>query len=174
MRNDRSDDVTNETAQSAARRLERIVDDEAAQKHLSRWVYDELTAGRTPGELTAELEAAGWGASEVACTVEQVQDRLRSGRRAFPMSRLGRARAAARRERLSQRAPFAFYIGGGPVGLLLLALQGLVAVLHWFGAHEPKWSRRRRQGLCPACGYNLTGNLSGVCPECGLSVGSSR
>ena len=22
-------------------------------------------------------------------------------------------------------------------------------------------------GHCPACGYNLTGNLSGICPECG-------
>ena len=26
---------------------------------------------------------------------------------------------------------------------------------------------RIRTGLCPACGYNLTGNVSGVCPECG-------
>ena len=34
------------------------------------------------------------------------------------------------------------------------------------------WQRRRRERrrmhtLCPACGYNLTGNVSGVCPECG-------
>lgn len=28
-------------------------------------------------------------------------------------------------------------------------------------------SRRISQGLCPACGYDLTGNVSGVCPECG-------
>lgn len=27
--------------------------------------------------------------------------------------------------------------------------------------------RRRRKGLCFACGYDLTGNVSGVCPECG-------
>ena len=26
---------------------------------------------------------------------------------------------------------------------------------------------RLRRGLCPACGYDLTGNTSGVCPECG-------
>jgi hypothetical protein len=27
--------------------------------------------------------------------------------------------------------------------------------------------RRRRNGLCTKCAYNLTGNVSGVCPECG-------
>jgi hypothetical protein len=26
---------------------------------------------------------------------------------------------------------------------------------------------RRDRGLCPHCGYNLTGNVSGTCPECG-------
>jgi len=29
--------------------------------------------------------------------------------------------------------------------------------------------RRRSAGLCPVCGYNLTGNVSGVCPECGMA-----
>jgi hypothetical protein len=28
---------------------------------------------------------------------------------------------------------------------------------------------RRRQGLCPECGYDLTANVSGVCPECGTA-----
>ena len=28
-------------------------------------------------------------------------------------------------------------------------------------------TRRRDLGLCPGCGYDLTGNVSGVCPECG-------
>ena len=27
--------------------------------------------------------------------------------------------------------------------------------------------RRRKRGLCPKCGYNLTANVSGRCPECG-------
>ena len=26
---------------------------------------------------------------------------------------------------------------------------------------------RQKAGKCPACGYDLTGNVSGVCPECG-------
>jgi hypothetical protein len=30
--------------------------------------------------------------------------------------------------------------------------------------------RRRRKGLCVACGYDLTGNVSGVCPECGTEA----
>ena len=28
-------------------------------------------------------------------------------------------------------------------------------------------ARRKAAGLCAACGYDLTGNVSGVCPECG-------
>jgi len=27
--------------------------------------------------------------------------------------------------------------------------------------------RRRKHGLCPHCGYNLTGNVTGICSECG-------
>lgn len=35
------------------------------------------------------------------------------------------------------------------------------------------WRRERRiqMGLCPNCGYNLTGNTSGRCPECGGEPG---
>ena len=33
-----------------------------------------------------------------------------------------------------------------------------------------RW-RRRRRGLCAACGYNLTANTTGVCSECGEAVG---
>jgi hypothetical protein len=29
---------------------------------------------------------------------------------------------------------------------------------------------RRRQGRCPVCGYDLTGNVSGVCSECGTEA----
>ena len=32
-----------------------------------------------------------------------------------------------------------------------------------------RW-RRRREGLCLKCAYDLTGNVSGVCPECGVEV----
>lgn len=58
---------------------------------------------------------------------------------------------------------------------------GLVAP-HWFLAllfspaplvwllltlRRHRTARRRRLGRCLACGYDLTGNVSGVCPECG-------
>jgi hypothetical protein len=37
------------------------------------------------------------------------------------------------------------------------------------------WGRRlARRGLCPNCGYNLTGNVSGVCSECGRAVPDLR
>lgn len=34
-------------------------------------------------------------------------------------------------------------------------------------------ARRRREPSCRACGYNLTGNVSGVCPECGTPISDS-
>ena len=34
-----------------------------------------------------------------------------------------------------------------------------------------RWKRVPDEGpICAACGYNLTGNLSGVCPECGEPI----
>ena len=33
------------------------------------------------------------------------------------------------------------------------------------GSRRRRW--REKHGLCVACGYSLTGNLSGGCPECG-------
>ena len=41
----------------------------------------------------------------------------------------------------------------------------------WWCKRMGRWVARREalqsQGRCVACGYNLTGNVSGVCPECG-------
>lgn len=49
----------------------------------------------------------------------------------------------------------------------------LVSYPAWFLVRgSVRLRRRRRQGLCLACGYNLTGNTSGRCPECGREVGS--
>ncbi len=34
--------------------------------------------------------------------------------------------------------------------------------------------RRRAAGQCQACGYDLTGNVSGRCPESGRAVAAKR
>lgn len=44
----------------------------------------------------------------------------------------------------------------------------LAAVLPLLALQRRQTSRRRkRQGRCVSCGYDLTGNMSGICPECG-------
>ena len=54
----------------------------------------------------------------------------------------------------------------------LLAVCGVTSVLvirrGYRDAVRADW---RKHGRCPACGYSLTGNVSGVCPECGTRVG---
>jgi hypothetical protein len=65
----------------------------------------------------------------------------------------------------------------GPVIVLklpawsLVVIAGLCCVAPLFS-----WVRRNRRlrrahpDLCPSCGYDLTGNVSGVCPECGTAA----
>ena len=33
---------------------------------------------------------------------------------------------------------------------------------------------RNREGYCPSCGYNLTGNITGICSECGAAPDAAR
>ena len=47
-----------------------------------------------------------------------------------------------------------------PIWTLLVFLAIPTSVLWW-------WDRRVSAGQCQACGYDLTGNVSGVCPEMG-------
>jgi len=49
-----------------------------------------------------------------------------------------------------------------PISFVLMAV-GLATLLMW----RPWIVARRREGRCDACGYDLTGNVSGICPECG-------
>jgi hypothetical protein len=52
-------------------------------------------------------------------------------------------------------------------------LAGWLALLvRWLAAR--RFDHRHREGFCTACGYNLTGNLSGVCPECGTPTASQK
>jgi hypothetical protein len=54
-----------------------------------------------------------------------------------------------------------------PLYLPLILLVGGLVYPH-FPPVRRRW--RRICGLCPKCGYDLTGNVSGVCPECGTKV----
>lgn len=47
------------------------------------------------------------------------------------------------------------------VGFILISTPTI-----WSGARVPKL-KPAKPGVCPQCGYNLTGNTSGICPECG-------
>ena len=42
-------------------------------------------------------------------------------------------------------------------------------VVVWRGPIR-RWFRRKPEGRCQQCGYDLTGNESGVCPECGTEI----
>ena len=54
-----------------------------------------------------------------------------------------------------------------PLWLPLTLLGGLTFFL-W------RRDRRKPEGCCQECGYDLTRNESGVCPECGTRIGNQQ
>ena len=59
--------------------------------------------------------------------------------------------------------------------LFILCIAALVAAIAGVSRWIGDYPRRKRNklimcGLCPHCGYDLYGNVSGVCPECGTPV----
>lgn len=56
---------------------------------------------------------------------------------------------------------------GTPIWVIVITLTVLAGYTGWL------WWRDREPpaGHCPACAYDLRGNLSGRCPECGTNVG---
>ena len=57
--------------------------------------------------------------------------------------------------------------------VFVAAVVDVAALLLWYLLKRMKprdqiVHERLEKGLCPQCGYDLAGNLSGVCPECGL------
>ena len=61
--------------------------------------------------------------------------------------------------------------GSGEVGVPVWAI-GAVASVAGTVACFPR--RRSKAHQCPACGYDLTGNVSGVCPECGRPFAAGK
>jgi len=61
-----------------------------------------------------------------------------------------------------------------PVVMLWVTWLALVFAHVWRDLRLARCQRERvARGLCPRCGYDLTGNVSGRCPECGTRVGGS-
>jgi len=59
------------------------------------------------------------------------------------------------------------YSIGLPVPIIILVLLG--PAVWMIASSRLKKTRRRRQGQCLNCGYNLTGLTEPRCPECGNS-----
>lgn len=53
------------------------------------------------------------------------------------------------------------------------ALVVCVLSIAWIAVARSYGDKRRYNGDCATCGYNLTGNESGRCPECGSAVEAS-
>ena len=59
-------------------------------------------------------------------------------------------------------------VANEPLAVVAAAVYSVVFASAYRTVHARRLRRRRRAlGLCPGCGYDLTGNVSGVCPECG-------
>jgi hypothetical protein len=52
----------------------------------------------------------------------------------------------------------------------LLFLMSVIPPALWpFAVRRWRRQRRKTEGCCESCGYNLTANASGICPECGAA-----
>ncbi len=58
----------------------------------------------------------------------------------------------------------------GPIMIIVPLWPACAGAVLWMALGERQARRRMRPGLCRACGYDLTGNVSGRCPECGCPI----
>lgn len=58
-----------------------------------------------------------------------------------------------------------FTVGLAPCSVIYIA--PLTAIGYFFGRYV---RRMPEPGMCPGCGYDLRGNVSGVCSECGYQL----
>jgi hypothetical protein len=67
----------------------------------------------------------------------------------------------------------------GEIVVFIMPFIVLVNLVFWFAIGYAATTllivitcrgREYPPGYCRACGYNLTGNVSGVCPECGTKI----
>jgi hypothetical protein len=75
------------------------------------------------------------------------------------------------RTQSNDRIPFVIrdhmLMAGAPYWAVMLVAAALPLWAAGRWGRRRRRARRLRRGLCPSCGYDLTGNVSGACPECG-------
>ncbi len=54
------------------------------------------------------------------------------------------------------------------------SLREIRGHVRWLTDRRRQRLRSAAAGLCPRCGYCLTGNVSGVCPECGAPAAAAE
>jgi hypothetical protein len=119
------------------------------------------------GEVLVDVDdiPGAWGAPEWAVfdarTSAMSADDLEviiGGREDYALNRFGFALG-----RFDSRNHVTHTVAAVPDWFLLLLFSALPLGRAWRYLAR----RRRAAGQCAACGYDLTGNVTGVCPECG-------
>jgi hypothetical protein len=64
-------------------------------------------------------------------------------------------------------------VWGATLPLWLIAIVGAALAILAIRRARHVREMQRRAGRCVACGYDLTGNISGICPECGTKVSAT-
>lgn len=114
-------------------------------------------AVRLAWQGVALLAPLAWLAALLACRVES------TGRRwGFAQAALAAAIATALAWRLAPGVPRWADDAQALAAALMVAVGAVALQRSRFDPESPRWLAR-----CPACDYDLTGNVSGVCPECG-------
>jgi hypothetical protein len=63
-----------------------------------------------------------------------------------------------------------YVIAAVPTWFAMIGCAGLAGLPVWLLRRDRRSRLRLRQGLCPACGYDLRGAAHERCPECGAAV----
>ena len=145
-----------------------------------QWYFDEVAF--TNGDGDGFAVSSGGRGGGVECSVRRVSQTTDSGRRLSMQSAAHSAWWVGVRSTCLGFGADRFPIGvvtdkcvqlidyAGvvvPHWALLIVLAGLPAACGFRWACQYIRPTQRGAGLCPRCGYDLTGNESGVCPECG-------
>lgn len=110
--------------------------------------------------LALEL-TGGWGPSGPVCELVTIGRCLCAEHIVFLFTTFPGLEAAAAQAGVPDWVWFALPWLDWALAVLLVSMM--------YSLVTPCKHRRHRPGSCAACGYDLTGNVSGRCPECGTA-----